>query len=102
MVHIEIISWFPSLKTEEVTNKYLELIQDPGMPSAIKSFKIFSKPHRKGIQTASYLEIEPGKLDEAFTELGQIMDSFSEIEGYSYEYAIALSIEESMAARQEG
>ncbi|MFW9785587.1 MAG: hypothetical protein ACFFFB_25110 [Candidatus Heimdallarchaeota archaeon] len=102
MVHIEVTSWFPSLKNEEVTNKYLELIQDPGMPSAVKSFKIFSKPHRKGIQTVGYLEIEPGKLDEVFTELGLIMDAFSEIEGYSYEYAIALSIEESMAARQEG
>ncbi|MHA2391003.1 MAG: hypothetical protein ACXAEX_03465 [Promethearchaeota archaeon] len=102
MVHIEVTSWFPALKNQEVTDKYLALMQDPGMPSAVKSFKIFSKPHRKGIQTMAFLEIEPGKMDEVFTELGPIMDAFSEIEGYSYEYDIALSIEESMAAQQQG
>lgn len=102
LTHIEVTSWFPNSKNQEVTDKYLALLQDPGMPSSVKSFKIFSKPHRKGIQTKSYLEIETGKMDEAFTDLGPIMDAFTEIEGYTFEYAIALSIEESMAAQQQG
>ncbi|MBY9021018.1 MAG: hypothetical protein KGD67_08165 [Candidatus Lokiarchaeota archaeon] len=100
MVHIEVTSWFPSLKNQEVTDKYLAILQDPGMPSTVKSLKIFTKAHRKGYQTKAYLEIEPGKLDEAFTDLAPIMALFSEIEGYSFEYGIALSIEESLAAQQ--
>ena len=102
MVHIEITNWFPNLKNQEVTDKYLALLQDPGMPSSVKSFQIYSKAHRKGIQTKSYLQIEPGKLDEAFTDLGPIMAAFNEIEGFTFEYGIALSIEESMAALQQG
>ncbi len=100
LTHIEITSWYPTIKTQEVTDKYLALLQDPGMPSSVKSFKIFSKPHRRGIQSKSYLEIETGKLDEAFTDLGPILTALSEIEGYNYEYALVMSIEESMAAQQ--
>ena len=48
MVHIEITSWFPSLKNQEVIDKYLAVLQDPGLPSSVKSFKILmfdvSKP----------------------------------------------------------
>ena len=39
-------------------------------------------------------------MDESYTDLGPIMALMSEIEGYSFEYGIALSIEESMAAQQ--
>ena len=55
MVHIEITSWFPSLKNQEVIDKYLAVLQDPGLPSSVKSFKIFSKAHKKGSQTKAYL-----------------------------------------------
>ncbi len=102
MVHIEITSWFPSLKNQEVTDKYLALLQDPGMPSSVKSFKIFKKATKEGTTTRAYLEIEPGKLEEAFTDLAPILVAFSEVEGYSFEYGIVSSQEETMAAQQQG
>ena len=102
MVHIEITSWFPSSKNQEVTNKYIEVLQDPGMPSSVKSFKIFSKATKGGTRTIAYLEIEPGKMEEAYTDMAPILETFSEIEGYSFEYGIALSQEEVLAAQQQG
>ncbi|MHA2009985.1 MAG: hypothetical protein ACXACY_14355 [Candidatus Hodarchaeales archaeon] len=100
MVHIEVTSWYPIIKNQEVTDKYLELMQDPGVPSAVKSFKIYVKATRRGYEIKSYLEIEPGKLEEAFTDLGVFMSGLTEIEGYNIEYGIVLSIEEAMAAQQ--
>jgi len=102
MVHIEITSWYPSLKNQEVGDKFLELMQDPGMPSSVKSFKIFSKAAKEGIKTIAYLEIEPGKMSEAYTDLDPLLGALLEIEGYSCKYGIALSYEEVMANRQQG
>ncbi|MBY8991460.1 MAG: hypothetical protein KGD58_11955 [Candidatus Lokiarchaeota archaeon] len=92
----------PPQKNQEVVNKYLQLMQDPGMPSSVKSFKIYGKTTKDGTQSKSYLEVEPGKLNDAFTDLGVIMAAFLEIEGYRYEFGIALSVEESLAALQQG
>ncbi|MHA2181777.1 MAG: hypothetical protein ACXAAH_10170 [Promethearchaeota archaeon] len=101
MVHIEVTNWCPIVKNQEVTEKYLELMQDPGVPSSVKSFKIYTKFARPGIETRSYLEIEPGKLQEAFIDLGKFMAGFSEIEGFCFEFAVVSSIEEALAAQQD-
>ena len=97
MVHIEVTSWYPPKKNQEVTNKYLELMKDPGMPSAVKSFQIFAKATREGTQSKAYLEIGPGKMDEALAGIDPLMAAFAEIEGYRFEYSIALSLEEALA-----
>ena len=101
MVHIEITSWYPREKNQEVMDKFLELMRDPGMPSSVKSFKIFSKAVKEGIKTIAFLEIQPGKMDEAYTDLDPLLEQLVEIEGYNIEYGIAVSYEETMANQQQ-
>ena len=101
MVHIEITSWYPREKNQEVLDKFLELMQNPGIPSSIKSFKIYTKAVKEGIKSMAFLEVEPGKMDEAFTDLDPLLVELVAIEGYNIEYGIAVSYEEAMAARQQ-
>ncbi len=100
MVHIEVTSWYPLIKNQEVGDKYNELVQEPGIPSSVKSFKIYSRASRKGIVTRAYLEVEIEKLGAAFVDLAQFMNGFAEIEGYSFEYRLTQSLEEILAAQQ--
>ena len=102
MVHIEIISWYPRHKNEEVTEKLLELLKDPGMPSSIKSFKIYSKAAKEGIKAMAYLEVEQEKLGQALIDIDPLLVELVAIKGYNIEIGFVYSFEELMAARQQG
>ncbi|MHA1915344.1 MAG: hypothetical protein ACW986_18350 [Promethearchaeota archaeon] len=102
MVHIEIISWYPRHKNQEATEKFLELMKDPGMPSVIKSFKIYSKAAKEGIKVMAYLEVEDEKLGQALIDIDPLLFELVQIEGYNIEFGIVYSFEEVMAARQQG
>jgi len=100
MVHIAITSWYPYSKNEEVQNTYNKQFQESGLPSGVKSMKIYVKPSRRGIQITTYLEIEEGKMDEALVSINEFLVVFHGIEGYNYEWDIVLSQEEALAAQQ--
>jgi len=102
MVHIEINSWYPRHINEEVTEKFLDLMKDPGMPSTIKSFKIYSKVVKEGIKVMAYLEVEQEKLGQAFVDIDPLLGELVAIEGYNIEIGLVSSFEEVMAARQQG
>ncbi len=102
MVHIEINSWYPRHINEEVTEKFLDLMKDPGLPSTIKSFKIYSKAAKEGIKVMAYLEVEIEKLGQALLDIDPLLEELVAIEGYNIEMGFVNSFEEVMAAREQG
>lgn len=100
MVHIEVTSVYPNIKGEEVQNAWNKALQDPGIPSYVKSWKMYMKGTTKGFQTRAYVEIEDEKLGEAITALTTFMAGFGEIEGYCLEFGIVYSLEEALANQQ--
>ncbi|MHA2400677.1 MAG: hypothetical protein ACXADU_17540 [Promethearchaeota archaeon] len=102
MVHIEIISWYPRHINEKVNDKFQELMKDPGMPSIIKSFKIYSKAAKEGIKVMAYLEVEQEKLGQALVDIDPLLTELVAIEGYNVEIGFVYSYEELMAAQQQG
>ena len=100
MVHIEVTSLYPNVKGEEVQNVWNKVLQDPGIPSYVKSWKMFVKTTLKGFQTRVYIEFEEEKLGEAVTDLNAFLAGFNEIEGYCVEYGIVYSLEEALANQQ--
>ncbi len=100
MVHIEVTSLYPNVKGEEAQNAWNKALQDPGIPSYVKSWKMFVKPTTKGFQTRTYIEVEDNKLGEAITALNAFTAGFGEIDGYCLEYGIVYSLEETLAMQQ--
>ncbi|MHA1883882.1 MAG: hypothetical protein ACXAAI_02590 [Promethearchaeota archaeon] len=102
MVHIEIISWYPRHINEKVNDKFQELMKDPGIPSIIKSFKIYSKAAKEGIKVMAYLEVEQEKLGQALVDIDPLLAELVAIEGYNIEIGFVYSYEELMVAQQQG
>ena len=99
IAQIVLTSTWPFNKGEEVQKRYLEIQQEKGESSAVKSIKYYYSPCKKGMKCRAYHEVDQENLGEAMNFLVDFMTGFFVIDGYGYKIHMAASGEEMLAAQ---
>lgn len=99
VIQIVLTSTWPFNKGQEVQKRFLEIQQEKGQSSVIKSIQYYYSPCKKGMKCRAYHEVEQGNLEEAMTFLVDFMTGFFVIDGYGYKIHMTVSGEDMAAAQ---
>jgi len=99
MPYIITTSLYPSDKTSEVAERYLEAITKypPDENLATEVVPAAVKSTHEGISVMIIAEVKEGKLEEALTRTINMMVMFQSIPGFEYTSNIHYKVEEAMA-----
>ena len=99
MVYVIIKSFYPSYKTEEVTQVYQEMLKKyPPDPSIAEHVvPVAGRATDKGLENMSIYKLKEGKFDEIAKRIMGAMAMFHKIEGFGYSIEIWSTLEESLA-----
>ena len=99
MVYIVVKSWYPSHKTEEVNERYMEMLQkyppDPSLAEQV--VPIAARVTKDGPEVMSISLVKEGKFDEALVRIGRALSMFSNIEGYENSVTVWVTLQEAQA-----
>jgi len=98
MPYIIVTSLYPSDKTTEVAERYLEAISKypPNENLATQLVPAAVKGTHQGLQVLAIEEIKKGKLEEAYIYFVSMMAMFHSIQGFEYKIDIYLKVEEAL------
>lgn len=91
---IMVTQWYPLNKGNLVAEKFLQALKNP-LPSYIKKWQTFSIIEGEKNKVYNLIMVEKGKADEAQIDIGKILNTFSEVEGYSMKLEIVLGARDS-------
>ena len=80
-------AWYPTDINIEVVEKYLEVVKEFPFDRSLgkETIPVTSNTNRNGIEVISVMEVKQGKLEEAWTWVGNRMTPFQEIKGFEYD-----------------
>jgi hypothetical protein len=97
MVMIMVTSWYPPDKAIEVAKKFLEVMQKFPQESFEKPLLLGGVTSVKdGIRVIAITEVEKGKYEEAMNLISRREVEYFGIEGFRFEMATLLTVEEAM------
>ena len=99
MPYIITTSLYPSDKTSEVAERYLEALAKypPDENLATEVVPAAIKATHEGIRVMIIAEVKEGKLEEAFARRSNMMVMFQSIPGFEYSTNIHYKVDEAMA-----
>ncbi|MFW9896586.1 MAG: hypothetical protein ACFFD7_12340 [Candidatus Thorarchaeota archaeon] len=86
---IMVTQWYPLKQGNLVAEKFLQALKNP-LPSYIKKWQTFSVVEDDKNKVYNLIMVEKGKADDAQIEIGKILNSFSDVDGYSMKLEIVL------------
>jgi hypothetical protein len=99
MVYIVVNSWYPSHKTEEVNERYMEMLEKypPDASLAEQVVPIAARATKDGLEVMSISLVKEGKFDQALARIGSACAMFGNIEGYEYSIVVWVTLQEAQA-----
>ena len=99
MVYIITKLWYPSHKTDEVQERYVEVLQKfpPDNSITEQVVPIAGRATKEGLEVMGVSLVKEGKFDEALTRIGGAMSMFSNIEGCEFSITVWATLQETQA-----
>ena len=98
MPYIITTSWYPTHKTQEVAEKYLEMLEkyppDESLGEGIVPVAVTT--NQQGIKTMGITEVKEGKLEEALASNRRSMVMYHDIEGFEYSVEVYMNVVEAL------
>ena len=98
MPYIIAEAWWPTDITQEVADKYLEMLKEFPFDRSLgkETIPIASTTSKKGVKILSIMEVKQGKLEEALTWVGRRILPFQSIKGYEFKIRLWNTVVESL------
>jgi len=88
-----VTNWFPSHKSEEVTNIQQSIPQQ--LPPSIKKWQLFTTADgKRGIKTYGLIFTDPEKVEEAGLYITRVMGLFGGVEGYTWKVETLMGMQD--------